>query len=99
MTAPTYSAFFFGTYDTVSGKVERTLFAKRIAILSASPGVKSDSWMIAGTPRRLGTRTTGTDTNPSLENSTTDLHLPMMRQASNVTFNPLNGSLRFSVDI
>src|SRR5699024_1208195 len=99
MTAPTYSAFFFGTYDTVSGKVVRTFFAKGIAILFASPGVKSDSWMIAGTPRSLAARTAGTDTNPPLENNTSGLHLPMMRQASNVPFNTLNGSLRFSVDI
>ena len=79
----------------VSGKLQHTFFAPRIAILFASPGVISDSWIIAGIWQCFAARTTGTDTNPPLEKTTSGLSLRRMEIACPYPFNTLKGSEKF----
>ena len=55
-------------FCSVSGNVAQTFFENGIDILLASPGVISDSWIITGTLLKYPPITTGTLTNPPLEN-------------------------------
>ncbi len=48
MGVPVSTAFSSGTCAIVSGKLQHTFVAFGIAMRLASPGVRSDSWMIAG---------------------------------------------------
>ena len=64
------TAFPSGRYFIVSGKLQHTFVALGIASLFARPGVMSDSWIIAGILQCFAARTTGTDTKPPLENTT-----------------------------
>src|SRR5699024_3453916 len=98
-TAPTYTAFFSGKCFVVSGKVANTFFANGIESLLASPGVISDSSINEGTRLNFAAATTGTDTKPPFETITFGFVLPIIRQASQVPFSTLNGSLTFSSDM
>ena len=64
------TAFPSGRYFIVSGKLQHTFVALGMASLFARPGVMSDSWIIAGILQCFAARTTGTDTKPPLENTT-----------------------------
>ena len=66
---PVRTAFFSGRYFNVSGKLQHILSAPLMAILLARPGVMSDSWIITGILLWEAANTTGTDTNPPLENT------------------------------
>ena len=70
MGVPVSTAFSSGTCASVSGKLQHTFVAFGIAMRLASPGVRSDSWMIAGIWQRLAASTTGTETKPPFEKTT-----------------------------
>ena len=70
---PVSTALSAGRYFMVSGKLQQTFLAPFMAILLASPGVISDSWMMAGTWQCFAASTTGTETKPPLENTTSGL--------------------------
>jgi len=69
--------------------------ANGIAIRLASPGVRSDSWMITGTPLSRAATTTGTDTKPPLENTRSGLIRRIRRKLCQMPFSTRNGSLKF----
>ena len=62
-----------GSCFRVSGKLQHTFLATGMHILLARPGVMSDSWIMQGMPRVAAARTTGTDTKPPLEKTTSGL--------------------------
>ena len=70
MGQPVRTAFFGGRYCRVSGKLQHTFAADGMVSLLARPGVKSDSWQMTGICLRPAAITTGTDTKPPLENTT-----------------------------
>ena len=70
---PVRTAFCGGRCLIVSGKFVQTRFAQGIQILFASPGVISDSWITQGIFLDLAASTTGTDTKPPLEKTTSGL--------------------------
>ena len=70
---PVKTAFSAGRCFMVSGKFVHTLDAQGIQSLFASPGVISDSWMTQGIPLDFAAITTGTDTKPPLEKTTSGL--------------------------
>ena len=92
---PVSTAFSAGRCFSVSGKFVHTLTAHGIHILFASPGVISDSCMIHGIFLDFAATTTGTDTNPPFENTTSGLIFLRSFLACANPFNTLNGSLIF----
>lgn len=70
MGVPVRTALSAGRVETVSGKLQQILVAEERHNLFASPGVISDSWMMAGILRFFAARTTGTVTKPPFENTT-----------------------------
>ena len=82
-------------YCTASGKVQHSTFAKGAQSRLARPGVMSDSWMTTGTPLNFAPYTTGTDTNPPLENTTLGFSLRMMPVAWRMPRITRKGSVKF----
>ncbi len=80
---------------TVSGNDVQIFVANFDAIRFASPGVKSDSWIITGTLAKKPAIHTGTDTKPPFENITAGLILLIKNKdcaMPNITF---KGSVMF----
>ena len=96
---PVSTAFSAGICFIVSGKLVHTRCAHGMQILLARPGVISDSWITQGMWRNFAANTTGTDTNPPLENTTSGLILPNNRIAWPRPFTTLKGSLKFLTSI
>ena len=92
---PVRTAFSAGRCLSVSGKFVQTLTAHGMQILFASPGVISDSCIIHGILRDLAATTTGTDTKPPFENTTSGLIFLSRCLACASPLSTLNGSLRF----
>ena len=82
MGDPVRTALSSGRYCKVSGKLQQTLAADGMQILLASPGVMSDSWMMVGILKCFAARTTGTDTNPPLEKTTSGRYFFKSARAS-----------------
>ena len=70
MGEPVSTAFSSGRYLSVSGKLQHTFFATGMQSLFARPGVRSDSCMMQGIFNDEAALTTGTDTKPPFENTT-----------------------------
>ncbi|MPN40346.1 hypothetical protein SDC9_187882 [bioreactor metagenome] len=96
---PVATPFPFLMYLRVSGKVVHTFLANGEAILFASPGVMSDSWIITGMPLSFAPRTTGTATKPPLENTKSGFIFLMIFDASLIPLATLKTSLKLSFDI
>ena len=61
----------------------------------ARPGVISDSWATTGIFLKEAATTTGTDTNPPFENTTSGFSFLIIYDASKTPFTTLNGSEKF----
>ena len=92
---PVSTAFPFGRYCRVSGKLVQTFVANLVAILFASPGVISDSCMITGIFKKAAAITTGTLTKPPFEKTISGAYIFMIFFASKSPFTTLKGSLKF----
>ena len=66
-----------------------------MASLFASPGVRSDSCIMAGTLQCFAAKTTGTETKPPLEKTTSGFIFFKSRIDCAYPFNTLNGSEKF----
>ena len=78
-----------------SGKVQHITVAKGAVSLLANPGVMSDSWHTMGTWFNFAPYTTGTETNPPLENTTFGFSLCTSRRAWSTPRITLKGSEKF----
>ena len=87
--------FSAGSDFKVSGKLQQTFRATGIQSLLASPGVISDSWITHGIFREAAARTTGTDTNPPLEKTTSGCSSFKILRASENPLSTRNGSEKF----
>ena len=92
---PVSIALSFGIFCNASGNVAQTFFAKGIDILLARPGDISDSCIITGTLLKCPPITTGTLTNPPLENIIFGLIFLIIDVASDIPFITRKLSVKF----